>query len=303
MSTLKQRTLKSDLILLFVSAIWGFAFVAQRAGTFYYGPFTFNGIRFLLGCFFLIPFIYLSYRNRRRPISTITVFNIKKLVFKGLILGAILFCAASLQQIGIVHTTAGKAGFITGLYVIIVPIIGIFWGKSSKIGSWFGAMIAVTGLYLLSIRGYQDLVKGDVLVLTSAFFWAMHVHGIDWLVEKKNAVILAFLQFLFCGVFSLLVAFSTETISFAGSMEEIIPILYAGPVSVGIGFTLQFIGQTEAHPSHAAIILCLEAVFAAVGGWLILSEFLSIREILGCGLMLTGMLLSALNISVFVHSK
>jgi drug/metabolite transporter (DMT)-like permease len=299
LTTVKQRTLKSDLILLFVSGIWGFAFVAQRAGTFHYSPFTFNGIRFLLGGLCLIPFIYLSNRNSPDLRSALTGFNKKKLFYQGLILGTILLCGASLQQIGIMHTNAGKAGFITGLYVIIVPILGIFWGKSSKIGSWIGAMIALVGLYLLSIRGYQNLAKGDLLILTSTFFWALHVHGIDWFVEKKNAIILAFLQFFFCGLVSLLVALGIEKISFDGSMKAIIPILYAGPVSVGIGFTLQFIGQTEAHPSHAAIILCLEAVFAAVGGWLILSEFLSIREILGCGLMLTGMLLSVLNLKVF----
>lgn len=262
------------------------------------GPFTFNGIRFLLGSIILIPFL-ISKKNQQ-PSNNINDARRppQNFFFKGIVTGLVLFCGASLQQIGIVFTTAGKAGFITGLYVIIVPFLGLFWGKPSKKGTWIGAVLAIGGLYFLSVKGSNNIVRGDLLVLVGAFFWALHVHLIDWLVEKSSAIKLAFLQFLTCAILSIFVSIFVEDISIEKVMKVSIPIIYAGPISVGIGYTLQVMAQTEAHPSHAAIILSLEAVFAALGGWVILREFLSFQEILGCSLMLVGMISSVVNFEI-----
>ena len=280
---------------MLASAIWGFAFVAQRKGMEFVGPFTFNGIRFALGSLWLIPFL-----SRKRFISTSNSdlqTSVKmNPVFAGILLGIILFGGASLQQIGIIYTTAGKAGFITGLYVIIVPVFGIFLKKPSKPITWIAAVLATIGLYFLSVKGDFSISKGDLLVLLSAFFWAGHVQFIDWLVNRYQPLLLAFLQFITCSVLSLLAAFYFETIDLSLIWKAVIPILYAGLLSVGMGYTLQLLGQREAHPSHAAIILSLESVFAVLGGFVLLNEFMQFREILGCSLMLCAMILSQIRL-------
>ena len=295
MSTIKSRTVKSDLLLLLASAIWGFAFVAQRKGMEFIGPFTFNGIRFALGSLWLIPFLSQK-RSGSVPATELQTSVKMNPVFAGILLGIILFGGASLQQIGIIYTTAGKAGFITGLYVIIVPIFGIFLKKPSKLNTWIAAILATIGLYFLSVKGDFLISKGDLLVLLSAFFWAGHVQFIDWLVNKYPPLLLAFLQFITCSVLSLVAALYFETIDFSLIWKAVIPILYAGLLSVGMGYTLQLLGQREAHPSHAAIILSLESVFAVLGGFVLLNEFMQFREILGCSLMLCAMILSQIRL-------
>jgi drug/metabolite transporter (DMT)-like permease len=281
-------------LLLLASAIWGFAFVAQRKGMEFIGPFTFNGVRFALGSLWLIPFLYRRrsvfwYNPKSQPAIGMSP------ILSGIMLGIILFVGASLQQIGIIYTTAGKAGFITGLYVILVPILGIFLKKSSKPNTWIAAVLATIGLYFLSVRGDFTISKGDLLVLLSAFFWAGHVQFIDRLVNKYHPFMLAFLQFITCSVLSLFAALYFETIVFSLIWKAVIPILYAGLLSVGMGYTLQLFGQREAHPSHAAIILSLESVFAVLGGFVILNEVLQVREMSGCILMLSAMILSQLR--------
>jgi drug/metabolite transporter (DMT)-like permease len=295
LSTIKSRTVKSDLLLLLASAIWGFAFVAQRKGMEFIGPFTFNGIRFALGSLWLIPFLSQK-RSGSVPATELQTSVKMNPVFAGILLGIILFGGASLQQIGIIYTTAGKAGFITGLYVIIVPVFGIFLKKPSKPITWIAAVLATIGLYFLSVKGDFSISKGDLLVLLSAFFWAGHVQFIDWLVNRYQPLLLAFLQFITCSVLSLLAAFYFETIDLSLIWKAVIPILYAGLLSVGMGYTLQLLGQREAHPSHAAIILSLESVFAVLGGFVLLNEFMQFREILGCSLMLCAMILSQIRL-------
>ena len=280
---------------MLASAIWGFAFVAQRKGMEFIGPFTFNGIRFALGSLWLIPFLSQK-RSGSVPATELQTSVKMNPVFAGILLGIILFGGASLQQIGIIYTTAGKAGFITGLYVIIVPVFGIFLKKPSKPITWIAAILATIGLYFLSVKGDFSISKGDLLVLLSAFFWAGHVQFIDWLVNRYQPLLLAFLQFITCSVLSLLAAFYFETIDLSLIWKAVIPILYAGLLSVGMGYTLQLLGQREAHPSHAAIILSLESVFAVLGGFVLLNEFMQFREILGCSLMLCAMILSQIRL-------
>jgi drug/metabolite transporter (DMT)-like permease len=201
--------------------------------------------------------------------------------------------------VGLVYTTAGKAGFITGLYVVIVPILGLLWGQRPGMGTWVGAFLAAIGLYFLSITQDFTISFGDFLELIGAVFWAAHVHIIGWFSPRVNSIRLAFFQFAACCVLSFLAAVIIEVITIQGLIQALIPILYGGCVSVGVAYTLQVVAQKHAHPAHAAVLLSMEAVFAALGGWLILNETLSIRGLLGCGLMLSGMLLSQLSGYIF----
>jgi len=283
---MNRYLLRSDLLLLISALIWGFAFVAQRAGMQYVGPFTFNAVRFAIGGLFLIPII--NIRKAEKPLRS------GKTQKYGLISGIILFTAASLQQVGIVYTSAGNAGFITGLYVVFVPIIGLLIGRKTGAGIWLGVGFAACGMYLLSITSDIAVSKGNFLVLISSVFWAIHVLSIDRFTKVTDPVKLASIQFLVCSLLSLIIAVSTEIILLRSILAGLLPILYGGLISVGIGFTLQIIAQKKAHPTHASIILSLEAVFAFIGGVIILQETLSGKRLAGCMLMLVGMLISQL---------
>ena len=273
-------------MLWLTAAIWGFAFVAQREGMKYIEPFTFNGIRFLLGSFSLLPLIFL-FKTRQKTHSL----KGKSILFGGFLAGTVLFIGASLQQAGMVYTEAGKAGFITGFYVILVPWIGIFIGQHITRFLWAGAVIALAGLYFLTINGPLYLSKGDLLILLSAFFWAVHVQLINKLVDKHAALPLSAIQFAVCGVFSLVAASGFETITPESILQARWTLLYGGLLSVGIAYTLQVVAQQHVNPTYASIILSLETVFAVLGGWLILNEKLNIRNLAGCLLMLAGIVI------------
>ncbi len=285
----KQQVVTADLLLLLVALIWGFGFVAQRAGMEHVGPYTYNGIRFLLGGLCLLPPALRVHQS-----GTVDLLPKISALKAGFPAGVVLFAGATLQQIGLLYTTAGKAGFITGLYVIFVPIFGLFLGQRTGIGTWIGALLATVGMYLLSVQADFSINTGDLLVLIGAVFWALHVLLLGYLSPRTCPIRLAMVQFLFCGLFSLLIAAAIETTTMQAIADAAVPILYGGLCSVGIGYTLQVVAQRRAHPAHAAILLSLEAVFAAVGGWWLLAEVLSARGLTGCGLMLGGMLLSQL---------
>jgi drug/metabolite transporter (DMT)-like permease len=290
---MNSQHLKSDLLFLLSATIWGFAFVAQRMGMDHVGPFTFNGIRFLLGALVLVPFIYRS-RNSQPAKDDGSRVHASRLLLYGSLAGMAIFAGASLQQVGLVYTTAGKAGFITGLYVVIVPIMGLLWGQQTNAGTWGGALMAAAGMYLLSVNEDFSISFGDLLELIGAVLWACHIHLIGWLSPKTDSLRLAFVQFLVCAVASLVTAVLFETTSMTAVAAAAMPILYGGALSVGVAYTLQVVAQRHAHPAHAAILLSLEAVFAAIGGWLILGEVMSARAMVGCLLMFTGMLASQL---------
>ncbi len=281
--------MKADLLLLITAAIWGFAFVAQRMGMDSMGPFTFNAIRFSLGALILLPLSLIQTRrgNHHRL----------KSVFKNyrwpiVVTGLILFGGASLQQIGLVGTTAGKAGFITGLYVILVPLLALFWGSQTHIAHWAGAVLAVVGLYLLSVKTGFQLSPYDLVVFAGAFVWAGHVHLIDRYSDKVGPIQLSIFQFAICGVLSAIAAVLFENVTTVGIADGLWPLLYGGFLSVGLAYTLQVVAQRKANPSHAVIILSLEGAFAALGGWLVLNEILTPRDLLGSVLILGGMLIS-----------
>ncbi|HDI59661.1 MAG TPA: DMT family transporter [Desulfobacteraceae bacterium] len=293
---MESRALRADLLLLATAAIWGFAFVAQRMGMDHVGPFTFNGVRFALGSLSLLPLVWLE--ARRPAVGGTARPGGKSVFYGGALAGSALFLGASLQQVGLVYTTAGKAGFITGLYVVIVPILGLCYRQRPDAGTWIGAVMAAAGLYLLSVTEQFTIAPGDLLELVGAFFWACHLLILGWLSPRLPVICLACLQYACCALLSLAVALACETVALAAIRAAALPILYGGLGSVGIAYTLQVVAQKDAPPAHAAILLSLEAVFAALGGWLILGEVLSPRAMAGCALMLAAMLISQLYATI-----
>jgi len=289
---MNSQAIKADLLMLIAAVIWGFAFVAQREGMETMGPFLFNGVRFLIGVIALSPVVwYLSKKPQPEHKAEVST---KKLLLAGTIAGLLLFVAISFQQVGLQYTTAGKAGFITGLYIFFVPLIGLFFGQKTGAGTWLGATIALFGLYLLSIKEDFSIAEGDSLQLICAVFFAAHVLYIGYFAKRMDPLKLSLIQYIVTGILSLLIAIAVELITWNMIIETAAPLLYAGVMSTGVAYTLQVVAQQHAHSSHAAIILSLEGAFAVLGGWLLLDEYLSTRGLLGCGLMLTGMFLSQL---------
>lgn len=280
----------SDLLLLITAIIWGFAFVAQRAGMEFTGPFTFNACRFLLGGLLLIPLVI-----AQKP-KQFSKFQMQYSIKGGILGGILLFGGASLQQIGMIYTTAGNAGFITGFYVVMVPIFGLIFSQKTNFNIWIGAVLALLGIYFLSVNKDFTASKGDIYVFISAFVWAFHVLIISKYAPIGNAILIAVIQFIICGFLSLIFALYAEPIIWDGIIKAGVPILYGGLLSVAVAFTLQVVAQKNAHPSLAAIILSTESLFAVIGGWLILNETMTYRGILGCSLMLAGMILAQINI-------
>jgi len=302
---LHSRTLRADVLLFVTAAVWGLAFVAQRVGMDHVGPLTFNGIRFALGALALVPLILTM--EKKRGFATDDA-NKKRMAMGGGLLGIALFAGATLQQIGLAGpqlaglgleaSTAGKAGFITGLYVVFVPLFGLALAQRPGWGTWLGATLAVIGMYLLSVTADLTISFGDLLILIGAFFWAGHVLLVGRLspgMDSVDAVKLSTIQFAICSILSLVGAVATEEITLAGVTGAAPAIAYGGLMSVGVAYTLQVIAQRDAQPAHAAIILSLESVFAAIGGWFMLGEVLTVRALAGCALMLVGMVLSQLK--------
>lgn len=293
MSLSPKPSQRANLILLFTAMIWGLAFVAQRSGMKDIGPFAYNGLRFALGSLSLLPVLIIDQRKRLSKKYSITR---NEFLWAGLVCGVFLFAGSSFQQVGMVYTTAGNGGFITSLYVILVPVFGLFWHQKVNIQTWLGALMALVGMYFLSVKGSMNLALGDSLVFVSAFFFAGHVLVIGKYAPQTNIIRLSVVQFSVASVFSLLISLLIETTTLDDILRAGIPILYGGIMSVGVAYTLQMLGQKKAHPSHAAIILSLESLFAAIGGILILDEPLNFKVALGGCLMLAGVILSQLRL-------
>ena len=290
-----QEMIKADGLLLLVAIIWGFAFVAQRSGMEVIGPFAFGAARFALGALSLLPLLVLQRKREARKGILPGRLRLRNRVLWGVVAGAVLFVAASLQQIGLVYTTAGNAGFITCLYVVLVPLVGFFLGRSTGLRIWVGAVLALAGLYILSVGTGFTLAPGDLLELVGAFFWAGHILLIAHIGARIDTLELSIGQFATCSLLSLVAAILREPHAFAGLVPAAVPILYGGLLSVGVAYTLQIVAQRTAHPAHASIILSMEALFAAIGGVLLLREPLSSRLVMGGVLMLAGMICSQLE--------
>ena len=277
---------------LFLTAfIWGLAFVAQRLGADTMGPFTFNGIRFLVGAVSLIPIIYILERG------PFTRADIKYTILAGMGGGLILFIASYLQQAGVTLTgSAGKSGFITGLYTVLVPVLGVFFGRKTSFLTWLGAISAVFGLYLLSVPDIRTVDIGDVVLFIGAFFWAGHIIFIDKFIQRIKIIRFSMIQALTCGVLSLICAFMFETVTPVAVTAGIIPILYCGLLSTGVAYTLQSLGQKGVEPSKAAIIFSLETLFSALGGAILLGETMTLRGYAGCAFIFAGIIVSQITL-------
>jgi drug/metabolite transporter (DMT)-like permease len=251
------------------------------------GPFAFAATRFALGALTLLPI--LLWRKRRDVACNVSTSILKR----GLVLGLLLFGGASLQQVGMVYTTAGKGGFITGLYIVIVPLLlAVVWREHVSWNCWLGAGLAVVGLFLLSAQSELQLAPGDGWVLASALVWALHVIAVGRFAPGFDPLLLAVMQYVVCSLFSGLTAVAFEGNTWGGVLMAWLAILYTGLCSIGIGYTLQIVAQRYTAPTHAAIILSLESLFAAVAGWLMLNEVMTTQMAVGAGLMLTGMILA-----------
>lgn len=285
---------KSTFLLFLTAIIWGFAFVAQRVGAEFVGAFTFNGIRFLLGSLSLIPVILIFEREKFDKSKII------KTLIPSILAGVILFVASTLQQLGVEWTgSAGKAGFLTGLYIVLVPIIRFIGGKKTSILTFFGAMFALVGLFFLCMTGNElTFGKGDVVLIIGAFFWAAHILVVDKYVNDISPLKFSMMQFLVCGLLSIVSAICTETIELSAIKSAGIPILYGGLMSVGVAYTCQILGQKDADPTFASIVFSTESVFSAIGGAIILNEIMSGRGYLGCILIFIGIVLSQLNVDL-----
>ena len=280
MNTLKP----SHALLILVAAIWGFAFVAQTTGMKHLGPHSFNAARFLLGALSLVPLWFILGKHKL-PLN-------KDLFLGGLVAGSVMFAGFSFQQIGLQYTTAGNAGFITGMYIVMVPIAGIALGHATNMKTWSGVLLALAGLFALSVSDDLTINKGDALELVGAFFWTAHVLILGWLCRKVDAISLTIVQFLVATVLATAAMLIFEAPTLGQFELALLPLLYAGVASSGIAFTLQIIAQRQVEPSVTALILSTEAVFAVIGGWLLLNEQLTNNQLTGCGLMLLGMLIS-----------
>ena len=294
---MSNKSLRGSLLLLLGSMIWGAAFVAQRVGMDHVGPFTFNGIRMLLAWLVMIPVTALmEHKNKNTPGYTAP--DLKDQRLSGVICGALLFIATSLQQMGLVSTTAGKAGFITALYVVLVPVAAWFlFRKNPGRVIWLGVLIAVGALWLLCMPadGGFVLQSGDLLVLGCAVCFTFQILCVDHYAARVSGVKLARDEFLVTGGLSMLIAVATEPISWEGVREALIPILYAGIMSGAVGYTLQVLGQRDTDPTVASLLMCMEAVFAVLTGVLLIGEKMTVRETVGCVLMFCAVILAQLS--------
>ncbi|MDP3979007.1 MAG: DMT family transporter [Pseudomonas sp.] len=288
---MRSQALRADLLMLLTAMIWGSAFVAQRLGMDSIGPFLYSGLRFALAVLILLPLLPLLERRSR---STPTVPLNRHLLMGGGLMGLALALGINLQQVGLLFTSVTNAGFITGLYVIIVPLLGLLLGHKTGLGIWLGASLAVVGMFLLSVGEGFQVASGDWLQLAGALVWAVHVLLVGVFARRHDPLRLAVVQFATCALISLLLALIFEDIHLDAIITAGPAILYGGLFGVAIGFTLQVVAQKHAIASHAAIILSLEAVFAAIAGAWLLGEALQLRGYFGCALMLAGMLLAQL---------
>ncbi len=293
-------TLRQSCILFLTALIWGVAFVAQSAGMEYLGPFTYNGVRSVLGGLVLLPCIALlgriqgqsgaetgsiQDRNQNGQGQEDGAAGRKQLLTGGLCCGIVLFVASNFQQFGIQYTTVGKAGFITAMYIVIVPLLGLLVHRKVGLQVWIGVLFGIAGLYLLCMKDSFRLEKGDALVLVCAFIFSLHILVIDHFSQKVDGVKMSCIQFWVCGILSLLCSFVFETPNLQNILAAWMPVCYGGILSCGVAYTLQIIGQKGMNPTVASLILSLESVVAVVAGFLILGQSMSRRELFGCLMM------------------
>lgn len=292
----ETRQLRGGAMLMLTALIWGTAFVAQSVGMDYLGPCAFTATRNFIGCVALLPVIALASRLRSgaQPEEAAPAPGKKALFGWGAACGLLLGGATLLQQAGMQTASAGKAGFLTALYIVIVPVLGIFLGRRPGLKVWMGVVLALVGAYLLSVKGGAGIASGDLLVIASAVVFSLHILVIDSVPAGMDGVRLSCVQFLVAGAFALVLALFLETFTWRDILSAWVPLLYTGVVSSGVGYTLQILGQRTVNPTVACLILSLESVFAALAGWAILGQALSLRELFGCALVFVAVILAQL---------
>ena len=296
---MKKTQVKNSLLLLLTATIWGVAFVAQSVGMDHVGPFTFNAVRSVIGGLVLIPCIFFLNHRKAVPKEPVSpqqqMEQTGTLILGGVCCGILLALASSFQQMGIQYTTVGRAGFITACYIVIVPLLGHFFLKK-KCGAsiWIAVALALIGLYLLCITDGFSVGKGDLLVMVCSLLFSLHILVIDYFSPKVDGVKMSCIQFFVCGFLCAIPAIFTEHIVFADILAAWAPILYAGVMSCGVAYTLQIIGQKDMNPTVASLILSLESCISVLAGWILLNQKLSPRELLGCVLMFTAIILAQL---------
>lgn len=291
-----ENQAKGATCLFLASLIWGTAFVAQRVGMDYVGPLTFNAVRSLIGAAALIPVIFLLHALRRARGETVqkrmTPQEWKQLLKGGSVCGVFLCIASNLQQAGIAYTTVGKAGFITALYIVVVPVLSVFLGKKPGLKIWISVAAAVTGLYLLCMTEKLTIGKGDLMELGCALAFAFQILAVDHYSRIFEGAMLSCVQFCVSGGISAVLMLFTEEVRFSALRAAVVPLLYTGVLSCGVAYTLQIIGQRELKPTLASLIMSFEAVISAIAGWLILGQSLTVRELAGCAVMFAAILLA-----------
>ena len=291
---MKKTNAKSSLLLFLTALIWGSAFVAQSVGMDHVGPFTFNTVRSMIGGLVLIPCIWFLNRGKKTESGEEKKEDKKMLLKGGICCGLCLCVASNLQQIGISYTTVGKAGFITAMYIILVPVLGIFLKRRAGLRVWCGVALAVAGLSLLCMTDGSSINFGDVLLLLCAFVFAIHILVVDYFSPKVDGVRMSCIQFLVCGLLSGVGMLLTEQVDVSAMLQAWLPITYAGVMSCAVGYTLQIIGQKGMNPTVASLILSFESVVSVLAGWILLGQSLSPREIGGCVLMFAAIILAQL---------
>ena len=292
-----KQQIKSSLILLLTATIWGVAFVAQSVGMEYIGPFTFNAIGCVLGGLVLIPVILVLKKKKETGAENQEKEDKKTLWAGGIACGVILCIASNLQQFGIMEASVGKSGFFTALYIVMIPVIGIFIGKRPGIKLWFCVALAVVGMYLLCMKdGSFTIERADIMLLLCALAFSFHILVVDYFSPRVDGVKMSCIQFFVCGVLSAVGMLFTETPDISNIQAAWLPLLYAGLLSCGVGYTLQIVGQKGINPVIASLIMSLESVISALAGWVILGQVLSPKEILGCVLMFVAIIITQIPI-------
>lgn len=297
---MREQMKKNNFLLVLTALIWGCAFVAQSVGVEYVGPFTMNSVRTILGGLTLLPVIFVLDRMKKRDADAKTINEEdrkkerKTLLLGGVCCGCLLAVASSVQQIGIMYTSAGKAGFITALYILIVPILGLVIGKKVGVKVWIGVALAAVGMYCLCITDGFSIGMGDVLVLICAVVFSFHILAIDYFAPKVDGVKMACIQFWVCGILCAIPMFLTEEPQISQILAAWMPIAYAGVLSCGVAYTLQIVAQKNVEPTVASLLLSLESVFAVLAGAVILHERLSTKETIGCVLVFIAIILAQL---------
>lgn len=297
-----KTKVRNSCLLFLTACIWGSSFVAQSVGMDYIGPYTFNCLRFLIGGLVLLPVIFFSRHRKKdqKDRSKDRTLQKKEMLCGGIVCGVVLCIASTLQQIGIIYTTAGKAGFLTAMYIVLVPVLGLFLKRKAGLQLWISVGLALIGLYLLCMKGAFSLNGGDVLLILCAVGFSVHIMVVDYFSPKLDGMILSCIQFLVAGLISGIGMLLSEQFDWHMVLLAAKPILYSGVLSCGVGYTLQVIAQKGLNPTVASLLMSLESVVSVIAGFLVLHEVLSGRELLGCVFMFAAVILAQIPVKRLV---